>query len=106
MSSNRPTVSAAQLASLAAHQFRVPQTFDGPRMLTMGSSPTAGPFSDYQNVIEPRRLDGSLWSEPQWAAVHGPVFYPGFYAPSGGGGRSHRSSGSDRRGGHRARRTR
>jgi len=70
LSPNRPTVSAAQLASLAAHQFRS-GSFERPwtPMGSTGSSPTGGPFSDYQNVIEARRLDGSLWSEPPWVSV-------------------------------------
>ena len=78
MSPNRGTVTPEQLASLAAHQFRLPQTFDGPRMVSAGSSPTAGPFGDVQNTIVPRRLDGSLWTDPPWQSV---AYAPGYYVP-------------------------
>lgn len=77
LSPNRGSVTPEVLAALAAHQFRVPMTFDGPRVVSSGLSPTSGPFGDFQNAIVPRRLDGSLWSEPQWQVS----YYPGFYTP-------------------------
>jgi len=83
LSPNRVTVTAEQLASLAAHQFRVPRTFDGPTGVTSGLQPTMGPFGDYQNTILPRRLDGSLWSDPPWVAyAPGPFYAPVYYPPS------------------------
>ena len=83
LSPNRVTVTAEQLASLAAHQFRVPRTFDGPSAVTSGLQPTMGPFADYQNTILPRRLDGSLWSDPPWVAyAPGPFYVPVYDPPS------------------------
>ena len=84
LSSNRGTVTPEQLASLEAYQFRVPRTYDGPMALSSGLSPTGGPFGDVQNTIVPRRLDGSLWTEPQWQVSYLPGFYPyysGYYPP-------------------------
>ena len=83
LSPNRVTVTPEQLASLAAHQFRIPLTFDGPRVVSSGSSPTAGPFGDYQQTILPRRLDGSLWTDPPWQSIpYYPSYYPSYYGPS------------------------
>ena len=76
LAATRPTVSPEILASLAAHQFRLPVISEGPTVTSSGLSPTGGPFSDYQNVIPSRRLDGSLWSDPPWTS-----YYPGFYPP-------------------------
>jgi hypothetical protein len=89
LSPNRGTVTAEQLASLAAHQFRG-GSFERPwdQAASTGSSPTSGPFSDYQNTIVPRRLDGSLWTDPQWASVTY-LGYP-YGSRSAGGGRTHR----------------
>jgi len=81
LSSNRVTVTPEQLASLEAHQFRVPRTYDGPMTVSSGLNPTGGPFGDVQNTIVPRRLDGSLWTEPQWQVSYSPGFYPGYYPP-------------------------
>ena len=83
LSPNRATVTAEQLASLAAHQFRVPQTFDGPTGVTSGLQATMGPFADYQNTILPRRLDGTLLSDAPWVAyTPGPFYAPVYYPPS------------------------
>jgi hypothetical protein len=42
-----------------------------------------GPFADYQNTILPRRLDGSLWSDPPWVAYAlGPFYVPVYDPPS------------------------
>jgi hypothetical protein len=76
LSPTRPTVTGEQLSSLAAHQFRLPVVAAGPTVISSGLSPTGGPFSDYQNTIPSRRLDGSLWSDPPWTS-----YYPGFYPP-------------------------
>jgi hypothetical protein len=77
LSPNRVTVTPEQLASLAAHQFRMPMTFDGPTAVSSGSSPTAGPFGGYQQTILPRRLDGSLWTDPPWESIS---YYPSYYS--------------------------
>jgi hypothetical protein len=83
LSPNRATVTAEQLASLAAHQFRVPRTFDGPTGVTSGLQATMGPFTDYQNTILPRRLDGTLLSDAPWVAyAPGPFYAPVYYPPS------------------------
>jgi hypothetical protein len=70
LSPNRVTVTPEQIGALARHQFvgvRVERVWDP--VVGTGSSPTAGPFADYQQTIVPRRLDGSLWTEPQWMSV-------------------------------------
>lgn len=79
LSPNRVIVTTEQLASLAAHQFRMPLTFDGPTAVSSGSSATAGPFGDYQQTILPRRLDGSLWTDPPWESIS---YYPSYYGRS------------------------
>jgi len=84
LSSNRATVTAEQLASLAAHQFHIPVRYDGPQVVNSGSSPTTGPFGDVQTTaMLPRRLDGSLWSDQPWVAyAPGPFYTPAYYRPS------------------------
>jgi hypothetical protein len=77
LSPNRVTVTPEQLASLAAHQFVSPwvdRQWDP--VVSSGSSPTSGPFGDYRQDIQPRRLDGSLWTDPPWQSLS---YYPGYY---------------------------
>ena len=64
-------VAPAEAASLLApHQFvAVAQEQPGPVVATTGSSPSAGPFGEFREFSEPRRLDGSLVSDPPWQAV-------------------------------------
>jgi len=79
LSPNRVTVTPEQLASLAAHQFVAPwvdRQWD--RVISSGSSPTSGPFGDYRQDIQPRRLDGSLLTDPPWQSLS---YYPGYYPP-------------------------
>lgn len=94
VSPSRPTVTPAQLASLAAHQYRVPIRPSGPSWVRSGLSPTMGPFGDYQtDAWTPRRLDGSLYSDPPWQTIaYVPGFYGhyGAYATGSGDGRAHR----------------
>ena len=84
LSSNRATVTAEQLASLAAHQFHIPVRYEGPQVVSSGSSPTTGPFGDAQTTaMLPRRLDGSLWSDQPWVAyAPGPFYTPVYYPPA------------------------
>jgi hypothetical protein len=79
LSPNRVTVTPEQLASLAVHQFVAPwvdRQWD--RVVSSGSSPTSGPFGDYRQDIQPRRLDGSLLTDPPWQSLS---YYPGYYPP-------------------------
>jgi hypothetical protein len=50
-----------------------PAAPDGPTVTVIDSSPTAGPFGEFEAFPEPRRLDGTLLSQP-----------PDWYYPSSG----------------------
>jgi hypothetical protein len=41
-----------------------PAPADGPAVTVVESSPTAGPFGEFEPFPEPRRLDGTLLSQP------------------------------------------
>jgi hypothetical protein len=58
LSPNRGTVTPEQLASLQAHHFRLPTTYDGPTVTIASSSPTGGPFGDVQSLMSPRPVNG------------------------------------------------
>lgn len=45
-----------------------PPPADGPTVVILGSSPTAGPFGEFKPFPPPRRLDGTLLSQPPWRA--------------------------------------
>lgn len=38
----------------------------GPTVFVMRSSPTAGPYGEIRRPLAPRRLDGTLLSDPPW----------------------------------------
>ena len=38
----------------------------GPWIFVMGSSPTAGPYGEFQPFAMPRRLDGTSYADPPW----------------------------------------
>ena len=70
----KPLTSAARLdpaaaaAILAPHQFvalPAAPALGGAQVVVIGS-PTAGPFGEFAPFPEPRRLDGSLYTERPW----------------------------------------
>jgi hypothetical protein len=86
---------AEAAAILAPHQFQLPApSFDGPRVVDIYSSPTAGPFGEFPEFSPARRLDGTLLSDPQWSAS---TWIPyGGYGRGFGGGHSRRGSSEPR----------
>jgi hypothetical protein len=42
---------------------------NGPRIVIMNSSPTAGPFGEFAPFSESRRLDGSSYFDPPWRSI-------------------------------------
>jgi len=60
------TMTAADLAGLKAREFVYMPTAPGPRVVTLRSDPTDGPFGKFAPPIPDRRLDGSLWTDPPW----------------------------------------
>jgi hypothetical protein len=60
------TVTAAELAGLAARQFVfVPARPPAP-VVVIGRDVAAGPFGAFAPPLPDRRLDGSLWTDPPW----------------------------------------
>ena len=56
----------------------------GPTVVVFGS-PTAGPFGEFAPFPEPRRLDGTLLSDPPWSVTTyvGPYWRPSLVVPQG-----------------------
>jgi len=74
------TATAAELASLAAHQFVAPPVFpDGPTVLVIAGDPSHGPFGPLE-LTAGRPLDPN-WQDAGW-------YGPGFATGSWFGGRS------------------
>jgi hypothetical protein len=69
------------LARRAALQARAPF---GPTVVVFGS-PTAGPFGEFAPFPEPRRLDGTLLSDPPWSVTTyvGRYGRPSLFLPQG-----------------------
>lgn len=75
--SRTSTVTPAEAAAiLAPRQFvYVPERL--PPMVTLSpSGPTTGPFGEFAPFPPPRRLDGSLWTDPPWVSA---AFLPPYY---------------------------
>jgi hypothetical protein len=62
LSTNRPSPSPEVLQGLAANQFRLAPHYDGPYVVGVFSSPTAGPFGEFWPQLPDQRFDGTLWS--------------------------------------------
>jgi hypothetical protein len=68
---------AEAAAILAPHQFTLTPAAaaDGPRVLILESSVTAGPFGEFREFSPARRLDGTYLSDPVWiSSPYLPVF--------------------------------
>jgi hypothetical protein len=71
LSMNRPVPSAETMEGLAAHQFALPDHYDGPYVVGVFSSPTAGPFGEFWPQIREPWVDGS-------SLPYSPFGYPAF----------------------------
>jgi hypothetical protein len=69
LSVRRPVPTAETMEGLAAHQFALPDHYDGPHVVGVFSSPTAGPFGEFWPQIREPWLDGSSLS-------YAPLGYP------------------------------
>jgi hypothetical protein len=99
LSTHRPVPTAETMEGLAAHQFVLPDHYDGPYVVGVFSSPTAGPFGEFWPQIREPRFDGSPLSySPFGYAAFGPHAYRGRgVAPfTGGPVHARRSAGVDR----------
>ena len=89
------TVTAEQLAGLAAHQFTVPPERTGPAAIIIASDPTDGPFGPF-NTSGPMPLDPTymspylygfgapVYSRPPFERGHGPKASAGLMRPAAG----------------------
>jgi hypothetical protein len=87
------TITPEQLLDLAEHQFRyVPPLPNGPQVVGVWSSPTAGPFGEFPRY-QTRRFDSLGWFDysrsvtPYWAYPYGGRIVSPSHADRGG--RSH-----------------
>jgi hypothetical protein len=71
LSTNRPVPTAETMEGLAAHQFALTDHYDGPHVVGVFSSPTAGPFGEFWPQIREPWVDGS-------AVPYAPFGYPAF----------------------------
>jgi hypothetical protein len=95
LSTRRPIPTAETIEGLAAHQFVLPDHYDGPYVVGVFSSPTAGPFGEFWPQIREPLLDGSSLS---YAPFGYPAFGPRTYFGRGlaplAGSRDHARRGS------------
>jgi hypothetical protein len=78
LSTHRPVPTAETMEALAAHQFALAEHYDGPYVVGVFSSPTAGPFGEFWPQIQEPWLDGSPLSyTPFGYAAFGPRTYFG-----------------------------
>lgn len=67
-----PRLSPSEAARILAqspglsNRTNVPPPGDGPTVVVIASSPTAGPFGEFAPFSPPRRLDGTLLSQRAW----------------------------------------
>ena len=71
LSTHRPVPTPETMESLATHQYTLPEHYDGPYVVGVFSSPTAGPFGEFWPQIRDRWVDGSSFS-------YAPFEYPAF----------------------------
>jgi hypothetical protein len=77
LSAHRPVPTTETIEGLAAHQFALPDHYDGPHVVGVFSSPTAGPFGEFWPQIREPWVDGSSFFYP-------PLSYPPFGYPAFG----------------------
>jgi hypothetical protein len=73
LSTRRPVPTAETIEGLAAHQFVLPDHYDGPYVVGVFSSPTAGPFGEFWPQIR-ESWDGSSFSYSPFS--NAPFGYP------------------------------
>lgn len=71
---SRGSVAKADQAAavLAPYQFvdvAPREWFQGPTVMVLDSSPTAGPFGEFKEFSPARRLDGSFLTDPPWSVT-------------------------------------
>jgi hypothetical protein len=76
LSTHRPVPTPETIESLAAHQFTLPEHYDGPYVVGVFSSPTAGPFGEFWPQIRDPWVDGSSFSYAPFG--YAPFGYPAF----------------------------
>ena len=76
-----PTVNPSAIYEHFLERQRANTPYYGPQDVVIGS-PTAGPFGEFKPFDPPRRLDGTLLSDPPW---YFSSYIGGPYGPYGGG---------------------
>ena len=80
----RPVVRPEAIYEHYLERVRTREQQRGPTIVVVGS-PTAGPFGEFAPFPEPRRLDGTLLSDPPWSVTTyvGRYGRPALFLPQG-----------------------